>query len=136
MTTAPRNPALDDLVQHKLLPQVLRPHRHPVRVPDLPVPRGPGRAGNSASASRRRPLPRRQPIVAQILWTHKRTTRVAYLYRTDLAKPKRVPTMAQLAAIGKALTARRTCGTCRKTKGYYIPRSLGECLDCAEGLHR
>lgn len=71
-----------------------------------------------------------QDIAAQILW--RRGRRVAYLYREDLAKPKRTATAAQLAAIGRALTARRTCPTCHRVKGYYIPRSLGECLDCAD----
>ncbi|AEB44215.1 hypothetical protein VAB18032_15515 [Micromonospora maris AB-18-032] len=58
-------------------------------------------------------------------------TRTAYLYRLDLARPKRVATPAQLAAIGKALTARRTCRTCGTVRPYCIPRSLGECVDCA-----
>jgi len=56
--------------------------------------------------------------------------RVAYLYRADLAKPKRHATTAQLAAIAKALRARRTCPTCGLEKPYYIPRSTGECNDC------
>jgi len=55
---------------------------------------------------------------------------VAYLYRADLAKPKRHATTAQLAAIAKALRARRTCPTCGLEKPYYIPRSTGECNDC------
>ncbi|MBA8951888.1 RRQRL motif-containing zinc-binding protein [Actinomadura namibiensis] len=71
-----------------------------------------------------------QPVAAQILW--RRGKRVAYLYQVALAKPKRTATPAQLAAIAKALKARRTCSTCGIEKGYYIPRSLGECLDCAE----
>lgn len=71
-----------------------------------------------------------QSITAQILW--RRGRRVAYLYREDLAKPKRQPSHAQLAAIAKALRARRTCATCGTEKPYYIPRSLGECLDCAD----
>ncbi|WP_344315621.1 RRQRL motif-containing zinc-binding protein, partial [Fodinicola feengrottensis] len=48
-----------------------------------------------------------QEIAAQIMW--RRGRRVAYLYRIELAKPKRTATPAQLAAIDKALTARRTC---------------------------
>ena len=35
--------------------------------------------------------------------------------------------------------ADRTCLTCRRVRPYYIPRSLGECLDCAPtyaGLRR
>ena len=71
-----------------------------------------------------------QDITAQILWRHRRQRRVAYLYREALALPKRQASPAQLAAIAKALRARRTCLTCGTEKPYYIPRSLGECLDC------
>ncbi|WP_021594587.1 RRQRL motif-containing zinc-binding protein [Actinomadura welshii] len=71
-----------------------------------------------------------QPVFAQILWRD--GARVAYLYRRDLAKPKRTATPAQRAAIDKALKARRTCSSCGQVRWYYIPRSLGECLDCAE----
>jgi hypothetical protein len=73
--------------------------------------------------------PAGQPIAAQILW--RKGKRVAYLYRIDLARPKRTATPAQLVAIDKALTARRTCSTCGQVKPYYIPRRYGECYDCA-----
>jgi hypothetical protein len=72
-----------------------------------------------------------QDIVAQILWRHRKHRRVAYLYREDQAKPKRTATTAQLVAIAKALRARRTCPTCGTEKLYCIPRSKGECNDCA-----
>ncbi|MGW1451169.1 RRQRL motif-containing zinc-binding protein [Micromonospora sp. NPDC002411] len=72
-----------------------------------------------------------QPIAAQVLWRGVGGTRTAYLYRVDLAAPKRTATPAQRAAIGKALTARRTCPTCGVVRPYFIPRSLGECVDCA-----
>ncbi|MDX5460185.1 RRQRL motif-containing zinc-binding protein [Micromonospora tulbaghiae] len=75
-----------------------------------------------------------QPIAAQVLWQGVGGTRAAYLYRLDLARPKRTATSAQRAAIGKALTARRTCPTCGTVRPYYIPRSLGECLACAYPL--
>jgi hypothetical protein len=74
-----------------------------------------------------------QAVTAQILW--RRGKRVAYLYREDLAKPRRQPSAAQLSAIAKALRARRTCATCGTEKPYCIPRSLGECLDCADHLN-
>lgn len=76
--------------------------------------------------------PGRQPIAAQILWRHGRRVRVAYLYREDLARPKQPPTDAQLAALMKAWVKNSTCPTCGTEYGYYIPRSLGECLDCHE----
>ncbi|HZO63799.1 MAG TPA: RRQRL motif-containing zinc-binding protein [Kribbellaceae bacterium] len=72
-----------------------------------------------------------QPVAAQILW--RRGKRIAYLYRLDLAKPARLATPAQLAAIHRALQARRTCPTCRQERPYYIPRRTGECLICAPG---
>ena len=69
--------------------------------------------------------------VAQILW--RRGKRVAYLYRLDWAKPKRIATPAQREAIAKALRARRTCRDCGQVKPYYIPRRYGCCLDCHGG---
>ncbi|MGK5442662.1 RRQRL motif-containing zinc-binding protein [Micromonospora sp. URMC 105] len=72
-----------------------------------------------------------QPIAAQVLWRGIGGTRVAYLYRIDLAAPKRTATPAQRAAIAAALTARRTCRVCGQVQPYCIPRSLGECLACA-----
>jgi hypothetical protein len=71
--------------------------------------------------------------VAQIFWRHRKVRRVAYLYRRDLALPKRVASPAQLAVIQRMLTARRTCSTCGVTRNYYIPRSIGECLSCSSG---
>jgi hypothetical protein len=70
-----------------------------------------------------------QDIAAQIIWRDGK--RVAYLFREDLAKPKRTATPAQLVAIGKALRARRVCPSCGAEKPYYIPRSFGECNDCS-----
>jgi hypothetical protein len=75
--------------------------------------------------------PAGQPVTAQIIWRHRGKRRIAYLYRQTLARPKRQATPAQLAAIAAALRARRTCPACGTEKPYYIPTSLGECLDCA-----
>ena len=72
-----------------------------------------------------------QDIAAQILW--RRGKRVAFLYRLDLAKAKRAATPAQLAAVAKALLARRTCGSCHQVQPYYIPTRWSECLDCHGG---
>ncbi|MFI9528048.1 RRQRL motif-containing zinc-binding protein [Micromonospora rosaria] len=72
-----------------------------------------------------------QPIAAQVMWRGVGGNRVAYLYRVDLARPKRTATPAQRAAIDKALIARRTCRVCGTVRPYCIPRSLGECVDCA-----
>ncbi|WP_412540230.1 RRQRL motif-containing zinc-binding protein [Longispora sp. K20-0274] len=72
-----------------------------------------------------------QDIAAQVLWRGIGGVRTAYLYRVALALPKRTAPPAQLAAIGEALRARRTCSTCRTERTYYIPRKFGECLTCA-----
>ena len=77
-----------------------------------------------------------QQIAAQILWHRHGKRAVAYLYRLDLALPKRAATPAQMIAIGKALAARRTCPTCGQLKDYYIPLSTGECNDCTDGGNR
>ncbi len=77
-----------------------------------------------------------QDIAAQILWWHgggrRRTRRVAYLYRENLALPKRTATPAQIVAIGRALAARHTCVTCGMLRDYHMPRS-GECNECSRG---
>ncbi|MEU4216198.1 RRQRL motif-containing zinc-binding protein [Actinoplanes sp. NPDC026623] len=71
------------------------------------------------------------PVAAQVLCHGVGGTRAAYLYRLDLARPQRAATPAVLAALAKAMRARRTCPTCRRVRPYVIPRSLGECLSCA-----
>lgn len=70
-------------------------------------------------------------MAAQILWRGVSGVRTAYLYRVDLARPKRTATPAQMRAINAALTARRTCRVCGEVRPSCIPRSLGECVDCA-----
>lgn len=70
------------------------------------------------------------PVVAQLLWAAGRTTKVAYFYDLRTATPKRTPSPAQLAALDKAMAARRTCPKCGQVKDYCIPRSLGACVDC------
>ncbi|MGH3916287.1 MAG: RRQRL motif-containing zinc-binding protein [Pseudonocardiaceae bacterium] len=57
----------------------------------------------------------------------------AWLYRMDLAREKRTATPAVLAALAKAMQARRTCGSCGRDTGCCIPRSLGRCWDCHMG---
>ncbi len=78
-----------------------------------------------------------QTPVAQILWKHRTASgcaqqRVAFLYDTGKASPKRQATPAQQAAIGKALEARKICPSCQQVKDYCIPLFRGECNDCTE----
>lgn len=72
-----------------------------------------------------------QDTAAQLMWAGVGGVRVAYLYRVDLARPKRTATPRQRQAISRALRARRVCPSCRQERPYYIPRSLGECVSCA-----
>lgn len=87
--------------------------------------------------------PNGQPIAAQVCWRSRRQgprvrgrtvprVRVAYLYRVELAAAKREPTGPQLVALAAALSARCRCPSCGQSRGYVIPTSLGECLECAE----
>jgi hypothetical protein len=71
--------------------------------------------------------PGRQPV-ARIVWRH--GDRFAYLFPIHLAKPKRTPTARQLAALDRAMTARRTCRACGRDAGYCLPRRWSGCLDC------
>jgi hypothetical protein len=72
-----------------------------------------------------------QSVAAQLMWRNGR--RVAYLYRVDLAKPKRTATSAQLDALARANRAKRVCPACGDLKPYQIPRRTGACLDCTPG---
>ncbi|WP_248964545.1 RRQRL motif-containing zinc-binding protein [Sphaerisporangium perillae] len=72
--------------------------------------------------------PAGQDVQAQILW--RRGKRVAYLYAVELAKPKRTPTAAQLAALERAMQARRTCPRCLRDIGYCLRKRWPACLDC------
>jgi hypothetical protein len=61
----------------------------------------------------------------------RRGRRWAWLYRLDLAQPKRQPTPAVRAALAKAMAARRWCESCSRDVGYCVPRvTLGSCVDC------
>jgi hypothetical protein len=75
-----------------------------------------------------------QPVAAQIMRRPRRRKTgcaVAYLYRTDLAKPVRPMTPGKWAALAAAMLARRTCPQCHRDAGYVIPGSLGMCVPCA-----
>jgi hypothetical protein len=130
--TAPRVPELDDVVFAKGIHlEFYDPTGDRYGIPTYPYHWAPEGLLTRRQLRALGLRPGGQDIAAQILW--RRGKRVAYLYRQDAAKPKRCATLAQLAAIARALRARRICATCHLEKTYYIPRSLGECLDCAEG---
>ncbi|MFG3384385.1 RRQRL motif-containing zinc-binding protein [Streptomyces sp. NPDC047999] len=65
----------------------------------------------------------------------RRGARFAWLYRVDLALPKRTPTLAQEAALDRAMAARQQCpGPCRRRYHHCLPlRTLGTCLECYDG---
>ncbi|MGW1332903.1 RRQRL motif-containing zinc-binding protein [Streptomyces rubiginosohelvolus] len=73
--------------------------------------------GQDVVAELHRPRRRRPPLVA-------------HLYCIDRAKPVRPMTPGRAMALAAAMTARRTCPTCRLDVGYCIPRSLGMCVPC------
>ena len=72
-----------------------------------------------------------QDIAAQMIFH--RGERVAYLYRVDLALPKRVPTLRQEEALDRAMAARQTCPLCGIRWPICLPlKTLGSCLGCYE----
>jgi hypothetical protein len=61
--------------------------------------------------------------------------RIAFLYRIKKAKPIRPMTFAKEVALDKAMAARQTCPKCARRYYHCLPlRSLGSCLECAEGI--
>jgi hypothetical protein len=108
------------------------------------LPTWPWRMAPSGLATRRQLAtaglrPAGQPPTGQVCWRSRRRsssrrprTRFALLYLVELAAPRREPSLAQLVALAKADAARRRCPSCRLNRGYVIPKSLGECLDCHE----
>lgn len=64
---------------------------------------------------------------ARLVW--KRGRRWAWLWRSDLATPKRTCTPAQRTAVGKALRARQVCVLCGPVS-YCVRRTDRLCGDC------
>lgn len=74
-----------------------------------------------------------QEPVAVLRFAHRRPGRRmewAALYRLDLARRSRPASPAQLVALGRAMTARRTCSECGQVKTYCVPTSTGRCWSC------
>ncbi|MFE5095976.1 RRQRL motif-containing zinc-binding protein [Streptomyces sp. NPDC056638] len=70
--------------------------------------------------------------VAQLTWRGGK--RKAWLYRIDLAKPKRTPTLAQERALDRAMAARQTCPECGRRYFHCLRlRSVGSCEECFDG---
>jgi hypothetical protein len=133
-TTAPSNPVLEAVADRlDLHVEFYDPAGSRHGLPTFPYRYAPDGLATRRQLRARGLRPNGQDIAAQILWRHRRHIRCAYLYRLDLAKPKRAASPAQLAAVGKALLARRVCRLCGITRPYYIPRSTGACLTCEPG---
>ena len=102
-------------------------------IPTYPWRMAPGGLATRRQLALQGLRPGGQPVVAQVLWRRgRRPPGIAYLYRVDAAKPKRTPSAAQLAALAKALAARRRCPECGIDAGYVLSRRLGTCNPCAE----
>ncbi|WP_327349015.1 RRQRL motif-containing zinc-binding protein [Streptomyces europaeiscabiei] len=65
-------------------------------------------------------------------WSCNHPTR-AGLFSVDLAKPKRVPTLAQEWALDRAMAARQTCRDCGRRFYSCLSKKLGCCLECFDG---
>ncbi|BFV58279.1 hypothetical protein KCMC57_up33830 [Kitasatospora sp. CMC57] len=79
--------------------------------------------------------PNGQDVAAQILWRSRfGGTALACLYRPELAAPVREMTPRRRAALDAANRARRMCPDCGRDAGYVLPRHLGTCIPCADGI--
>ncbi|MEU3774229.1 RRQRL motif-containing zinc-binding protein [Streptomyces sp. NPDC032472] len=57
-----------------------------------------------------------------------------WLYDVELARPKRVPTLAQERALDRAMAARSTCPRCQRRYYFCLPlRTQGCCDPCHRG---
>ncbi|MEV4453962.1 MULTISPECIES: RRQRL motif-containing zinc-binding protein [Streptomyces] len=57
------------------------------------------------------------------------------LFRVDLAKPKRRPTLAQERALDQAMASRQTCPQCKRRYYFCLPlRTQGVCDPCHRGF--
>ena len=133
-TTEARKPTLDDLADRiGIRAEFYDPAGNRYGFPTFPFHHAPDGLATRRQLRAAGLRPNGQPVTAQILWRHRKQLRTAYLYRLDLAAPKRTATTAQRAAIAKALLARRICRTCGITRPYYIRRSVGACHTCEPG---
>ena len=123
-----RVPTLDGARTRGIYVQFYDPDGRRYGIPTYPFHWAPKNLYTARQLRARGLRPGSQAPVAQIIW--RRGLRVAYLYRADLALPKRQATAAQLASLERAMAARRTCPTCGAEKPYCIPRSAGLCNDC------
>ncbi|MDQ1051934.1 RRQRL motif-containing zinc-binding protein [Streptomyces sp. V4I2] len=57
----------------------------------------------------------------------------AWLFDLHLAKPKRIPTLAQEWALDRAMAARQTCPDCGRRFFTCLSKKLGCCLECFDG---
>jgi len=74
-----------------------------------------------------------QDQVGVLMFAHRKPYRhreYAALYRIDLAKARRPVSAAQLAALGRAMAARRRCTTCGRDAGYCVQTSTRQCWTC------
>jgi hypothetical protein len=127
-------PTLDGARSRGIYIQFYDPDGHRYGLPTYPYHWAPKGLLTIRQLRARGLRPGGQAPAAQILW--RQGKRVAYLYRQDLALPKRTATSAQLAAIAAALRARRTCPACGQEKSYCIRLSTGQCNDCDSGWSR
>jgi hypothetical protein len=68
-----------------------------------------------------------QEPFARLTWS--KAQRFAWLYRDDQAKPKRTATDKQMAAVQKALAARKVCAGCGPVE-HYVRTTDRLCGDC------
>src|SRR5215469_17229954 len=91
-----RVPCLDTLRDKGIFAQFYDPEGQRYGLPTYPYHWAPAGLLTVRQLRAKGLRPGGQDIAAQILWRHRRQRRVAYLYREDQAKPKRIATMAQL----------------------------------------
>ena len=126
-----RVPYLDGLRGKNILAQFYDPDGERYGLPTYPYHWAPDGLLTIRQLRAKGLRPGGQDIAAQILWRHRKQRASPTSTAKTSPNPNGAPPSNQLAAIGKALRARRICPTCGSEKPYCIPRSRGECNDCA-----
>ncbi|GGT08193.1 hypothetical protein GCM10010156_76590 [Planobispora rosea] len=105
-------------------------------IPTYPWKMAPAHLLTRRQLAARNLTPGRQGVQAQVLWAsrcsgHRDGVRAAYLYDVAQARPKRPATVRQLAALERAMAARRRCPQCGTDAGYVLSKYMETCLKCA-----
>jgi hypothetical protein len=127
-----RVPYLDNLRAGNFIPEFYDPDGQRYGLPTYPWKFAPDGLLTLRQLRAKGLRPGGHDICAQILWRHHRRRRVALPVPRSHQHAQTAGHRRPARGHREALQARRTCPACGTEKPYCIPRSRGECNDCAD----